>query len=1254
MLKPDYVLLQKALKGQKLSVIKEIGFYTYLLIYNPVRQPDEGRVVGVTLTARLIDVQYQIKNRFFQQVGLTGEIKDKIGIDISIIPSNTITGYLFVDSTRLSENSDLDIYGLQNSLIGKILIPRYDKTQHSKNLVELTDRIISVLIFFTSVLMIILFIRVLKFTDSGMVKLALFGGFLILIRYLWLQFEFPANTFHSEIFSPDYYASKFGFGIVKSIGELLVTSVIFLIYSIYAATMAYKKFKELSFNSEQSKENIYLFAFKGLLLLASFFLSFKIFGAIIQSIIYDSNLKFLDSSRIIPSMELFSLQVVLLIISFSFYTLITTIFLYLIIRTKDYFNNDILKNFGSIGYMILFLAVNEILEALSIDFGVSYWYRVLIIILIFAFAFYIGYLASRDREYTFFSIKNFSIIVLICIITIPIITLDNITSQETKFVELIGEKLSEHQEDRVNFVLNTELVTLSENKEIEENIRDKNKLPRLAFYLWADSKLNSENFNSSIIILDTNKRVVSDFSINETKLSSDSILQFLKTDFFEKGYDINLEGAYTKVDEPLLEEDTTLLSEGDFEDEEKTYGDNEDLPFISNELTILNNPEGKFYTGIAPIQKLDLKNTQFARLLGYIVIGISYESRNFLLQSSLEIFKNYTKDNLLDKIISKPVFTEYINGRVASTTNKDLAISGLNSLEIFKEYIKNSEKKSEWRIENFGNEKYRSYYIMSEPGETEEGIYERIYSISLKRDDFRITAFYYLKFIIFAVFVYLVLYALFALYYIYRHRKFRLNFREKLFLSFFLVSVIPIILLAIYTRGFIITKNDANLQNQIISDLNILSESLKGKQLVNEDVSDPDSLGIIQRDFLKGSISRTDKNFNLYVKNKLISTTNEELYKSDLLDTRADAEANYNINYLNKDLFLKTQSQGSFSYLVAYKPYKDPKNNIVGMLSSQLVYRQNEINEELTETLTFIFGIYFIVIILSLIIVSILTEKISKPILELKRATDKLSKGQSNVQLRVSSKDELQGLVESFNNMTKELERSKRELKKAEREAAWRDIARRVAHEIKNPLTPMKLSIQHLVNIYKENGKAEFPDVLEKTNKLISNEIDKLNRIATEFSNFAKLPKRNYEALNLNATMREVISLYANHPNIEFKTELDDSIMPVLADREEMNRVFQNLIKNSVQAIEENGMVEVISYQKKNHVFFEITDTGIGMEKEVIENLFEPNFSTKSSGMGLGLAISKKSLDDMKAKINYASEPGEGTKVTLRFNIIKN
>jgi len=169
-----------------------------------------------------------------------------------------------------------------------------------------------------------------------------------------------------------------------------------------------------------------------------------------------------------------------------------------------------------------------------------------------------------------------------------------------------------------------------------------------------------------------------------------------------------------------------------------------------------------------------------------------------------------------------------------------------------------------------------------------------------------------------------------------------------------------------------------------------------------------------------------------------------------------------------------------------------------------------------------LYSFIFIVIIITLIVVSIITQRISKPILELKIATDKLSRGENNVEIKLNRNDELGSLVESFNKMTKELERSKDELKKAEREAAWRDIARRVAHEIKNPLTPMKLSIQHLFSIYKKVRNDEFRDVLEKTKVLIVNEIDKLNRIATEFSNFAKLPRRNYEFLNINLILDDV------------------------------------------------------------------------------------------------------------------------------------
>jgi nitrogen fixation/metabolism regulation signal transduction histidine kinase len=257
--------------------------------------------------------------------------------------------------------------------------------------------------------------------------------------------------------------------------------------------------------------------------------------------------------------------------------------------------------------------------------------------------------------------------------------------------------------------------------------------------------------------------------------------------------------------------------------------------------------------------------------------------------------------------------------------------------------------------------------------------------------------------------------------------------------------------------------------------------------------------------------------------------------------------------------------------------------------------------------------------------------------------------GDSNVELNINRKDEIGSLVDSFNKMSKELESSKDKLKKAEREAVWRDVARRVAHEIKNPLTPMKLSIQHLYEVYNHGNKNSVPEVLKKTRNLIINEIDKLNRIATEFSNFAKLSGRNYEKVDLNEVIEEVMSLYNLAPGIDFKESLDKNIACIYADKQELNRVFQNLIKNSIQAIDDTGQIEIKTYMHEEFIVAEVIDNGSGIESSIIKDLFEPNFSTKSTGMGLGLAIAKKTLDEMKAVISFDSILNVGTKVIIRF-----
>ena len=884
------------------------------------------------------------------------------------------------------------------------------------------------------------------------------------------------------------------------------------------------------------------------------------------------------------------------------------------------------------------------MEFLKYDIDIIYTQRLLIITLIFLFCYFVNKNLILKKKYVLYSLYNFSFVLLICIIITPLILLEKTKSQETRFVELIGNDLIEQEEDKAIFLISNELSDLSVDNDIEKNIKDNYKSEKLAYYLWKKSKINNENFNSALIVLDTSKKIISDFSVNSSSINTDSVVNFVKKKYFE----VKIQ---TYIPDSEIDTNTTeFAAESESEENQESIY----MPVMFENINILRNSENKFYVGIIPIENQSLKNTQFAENIGYLLIAIHSQSRNLMPDASFQALSNYSMDNLTERLISKPVFTEFINGEVTSSTDPDVSRGLLKSLDNFREYMHNLDKSTYWRYEIINNSRYRTYYLMSKSKESTYSDFskikpEKIFAISLKRDDFKITAFYYLRFILFTLLIYLTFFITFSLIYLIKFRRINFNFRDKLFVSFLFVSIIPIIILALYTRSYIIDKNENFFNNQIISDLNLVNENLKDEKIIASMFKSTDTLKKLTKNILIKNYANTDKNFNFFYKNKLISSTNEELFKSDLIDTRIDAEAYYNIVLLKKDFYTVNQEVGGLNFMVGYKALKDRGNSVIGILSTISVYKQKEINEELSETLTFIFGSYCLVIIIVLLIVGLLTHRIYKPILELKIATDKLSRGESNIEIKLERNDELGDLVDSFNKMTKELEKSKSELKKAEREAAWRDIARRVAHEIKNPLTPMKLAIQHLNGVYKEKNSIEFEKILGKTKELISKEIDKLNRIATEFSNFAKLPRKNYEQINVNEIINDVISLYSLDINIEFIKELSDYLKPIEADREELNRAFQNLVKNAVQSIKGSGKVTIKSYYKGEFVFVEIIDTGTVIEADVLKKLFEPNFSTKSQGMGLGLAITKKTLDDMKAVIEFESKINIGTKVLVKF-----
>jgi nitrogen fixation/metabolism regulation signal transduction histidine kinase len=322
---------------------------------------------------------------------------------------------------------------------------------------------------------------------------------------------------------------------------------------------------------------------------------------------------------------------------------------------------------------------------------------------------------------------------------------------------------------------------------------------------------------------------------------------------------------------------------------------------------------------------------------------------------------------------------------------------------------------------------------------------------------------------------------------------------------------------------------------------------------------------------------------------------------------------------------------------------------IAGVVSVPTLYRQDELDEEVSRQNALIFGVYAFVLFAIVIIATTFANRIAAPIHRLTEATKKVSRGDLDVNVRVTTSDgEIGELIRAFERMTKDLKRSREELIRFERDLAWKEMAKQVAHEIKNPLTPMKLSLQHLRQTYKD----KVPDldrVFDEVSRTIIEQIDTLGRIASEFSHFARMPKPQLERCDVNNVLAESIHLFDQELNVRFEWNVEKRLPTVLADREELRRAFINIIRNSIQAMENGGRIVITTKQVDTDVVISIQDFGAGIPDELKERLFQPNFSTKTDGMGLGLAIVKKTIDDLNGTITINSEEGEGTTVTIRL-----
>jgi nitrogen fixation/metabolism regulation signal transduction histidine kinase len=425
---------------------------------------------------------------------------------------------------------------------------------------------------------------------------------------------------------------------------------------------------------------------------------------------------------------------------------------------------------------------------------------------------------------------------------------------------------------------------------------------------------------------------------------------------------------------------------------------------------------------------------------------------------------------------------------------------------------------------------------------------------------------------------------------------------------------------------------------------------------VEEKLGEADSLTNRQKELMNYYLVKFSNVFytdiNLYKTNgTLFATSRPEVFINGLLNEFMPYEVFEVLTLKHKSEYIHQESIGNLKYLSAYVPFRNYKNKVLAYLNLPYFAKQHALEEELANFYVALINIYVLIFVLSIILAVIFANYLSAPLRLIKSTISKLQIGKTNELIEWQTNDEIGELIKEYNKKVIELEKSARLLAKSERESAWREMAKQVAHEIKNPLTPMKLSIQHLQRIA-AGIDANVKEKIDKTANILIEQIDTLATIATEFSNFAKLPDPHLEKIDVIKIAKDCSLLFEEQKaKIELINKTNNPSIFIRADKDQMIRIFNNLIKNAIQSVKPDKTPEIkieISEQN-NEIVIAVKDNGEGIPVEKQAKIFEPNFTTKTAGMGLGLAMVKSFVETFNGKIWFTSTEGKGTTFYMSF-----
>ncbi len=477
-----------------------------------------------------------------------------------------------------------------------------------------------------------------------------------------------------------------------------------------------------------------------------------------------------------------------------------------------------------------------------------------------------------------------------------------------------------------------------------------------------------------------------------------------------------------------------------------------------------------------------------------------------------------------------------------------------------------------------------------------------------------------------------------------QRNRLKTDFKYRLQGTLLVVIVVSFIVIGFTSIYYIIILNQGKNMDNLKDKARSIRIEVEHK-LADKAILDQELKPYIQSLLIKfNDVFATD--INLFdVDGSLLASSRQTIFNEGLISERMNTYAYREMAIQKKTLLIHEENIGKLRYLSAYIPFKNNQNKIIAYINLPYFARQSELSNEISSFLMAYINIYLLLIAITIIFTFLISDMIAKPLILIREKIQQVKLGAPNEKIAWQGQDEIGDLINEYNRMIDELERSADLLAKSERESAWREMAKQVAHEIKNPLTPIKLSLQHLEKTVKDDSP-DWKTQFEKYALVMQQQIDSLSAIASAFSDFANMPKGKLQDIDLRDVIRQAILLFEGYQDVVFETRFDQaSPLMVQGDQEMTNRMIINLITNAVQAKLPgktlNITVEINKKEKGWQIL--VQDNGKGIDDEIRDRIFLPNFTTKSSGMGLGLAIARSIAESMGGTISFRSDPGFGT-----------